>query len=162
VCVLELLDFYSVLAVLGTLSTLAIIGIFRLKPTKTAQKAGSDGVKEMYSVYNDQVKDVIKIKDAQIQRLMAKNRELEPTIEESNGKEPINLDSLAPLLQQRGINPNILQNPFITKLIKKYTKGMGLEEILAIVDQLGILKGNKQPSSEITANEQQSINPNWA
>jgi len=158
----ELLDFYSVLAVLGTLSTLAIIGIFRLKPTKTAQKAGSDGVKEMYAVYNDQVKDVIKIKDAQIQRLMAKNRELEPTLEESGGKEPINLDSLAPLLQQRGINPNILSNPFITKLIKKYTKGMGIEEILAVVDQLGILKGNKQPIGETNPNEPIGQNPNWA
>jgi len=159
---MELLDFYSLIAVLGTLSTVAMIGIFRLKPTKSAQKAGSDGVKEMYAVYNDQVKDVIKIKDAQIQRLMAKNRELEPIIEESGGKEPINLDSLSPLLQQRGINPELLKNPFISKLIKKYTKGMGLEEILAIVDQLGILKGIKKPENEINANVNGSINPNWA
>jgi len=144
---LELLDFYSLIAILGTLSTVALIGIFRLKPTKSAQKAGSDGVKEMYSVYNDQVKDVIKIKDSQIQRLMAKNRELEPVNEDNTTKEPISLDSLAPILQQRGINPEILKNPFVTKLIKKYTKGMGLDEILAVADQFGILKGNKQSQS---------------
>jgi len=161
---MELLDFYSVLAVLGTVSTLAIIGIFRLKPTKTVQKAGQDGVKEMYSVYNNQVKDVIKIKDAQIQRLMAKNRELEPINEEISSNQSINLDSLAPLLQQRGIDPKILkslENPMISKLIKKYTKGMGLDEILTIVDSLGLLKGNKQPQSDtlIPPTEQ---NPNWA
>jgi len=159
---MELLDFYSLIAVLGTLSTVAMIGIFRLKPVKSAQKAGSDGVKEMYSVYNDQVRDVVKLKDGQIARLQAKVRELEPTIEESGGKEPINLDSLAPLLQQRGINPNILSNPFVTKLVKKYTKGMGLEEIMAIVDQLGLLKGTKQPIGETATNEQGQYNPNWA
>jgi len=159
---LELLDFYSLIAVLGTLSTVAMIGIFRLKPSKSAQKAGSDGVKEMYSVYNDQVKDVIKIKDAQIQRLMAKNRELDPVNEDNSTKEPINLDSLAPILQQRGINPALLKNPIVNKLIRKYTKGMGLDEILAVVDQLGILKGNKQSEGQTLSNEQSGFNPNWA
>jgi len=159
---MELLDFYSLIAVLGTLSTVALIGIFRLKPTKSAQKAGSDGVKEMYSVYNDQVKDVIKIKDAQIQRLMAKNRELDPVNEDNTTKESINLDSLAPMLQKRGLDPNLLKNPFVTKMIKKYTKGMDISEILAIVDQLGILKGNKQPQGEAGQYGQQPYNPNWA
>jgi len=162
VCLLELLDFYSLIAILGTLSTVALIGIFRLKPTKSAQKAGSDGVKEMYSVYNDQVKDVIKIKDAQIQRLMAKNRELDPITEENSTKEPINLDSLAPMLQARGINPNLLKNPLVTKLIKKYTKGIGLDEILPILEQFGILKGNKQSQSQTLPNDQSEFNPNWA
>jgi len=159
---LELLDFYSLIAVLGTVSSIALIGIFRLKPTKTALKAGSDGVKEMYSVYNDQVKDVIKIKDAQIQRLMAKNRELEPVNEDNTTKESINLDSLAPILQKRGLDPNLLKNPLITKLIKKYTKGMGLDEIMAVVDSLGILKGNKQPTGQTDQYGQQAYNPNWA
>jgi len=159
---LELLDFYSLIAVLGTLSSVALIAIFRLKPTKSAQKAGSDGVKEMYSVYNDQVKDVIKIKDSQIQRLMAKNRELDPVNEDNSTKEPLSFDSLEPLLRERGINPNLLKNPYVIKLIKKYTKGMNIEEILAIVDQLGILKGNKQSESGTDAAGQQTYNPNWA
>jgi len=148
---MELLDFYTVIAVLGTLSMVALVGIFRLKPIKSAQRAGADGVKEMYSVYNDQVKDVIKIKDSQIARLMAKNRELDPVNEEKPGKEPINLDSLAPMLQSRGINPDLLKNPLVAKYIKKYTKGLGLEEILALVDQFGLLKGNKQsqPSDQV-------------
>jgi len=159
---MELLDFGALLAVLGTVSTIAIIGIFRLKPTKSAQKAGSDGVKEMYSVYNDQVKDVIKIKDAQIQRLLAKNRELDPVNEDNSTKETINLDSLAPILQKRGINPDLLKNPLIAKYIKKYTKGMGLEEILAIADQFGLFKGSKQPQGQTAYTQQEEFNPNWA
>jgi len=159
---LELLDFYSLIAVLGTLSTVAMIGIFRLKPTKTAQKAGSDGVKEMYSVYNDQVKDVIKIKDGQIQRLMAKIRELDPVNEDNSTKQPINLESLAPILQERGINPELLKNPMINKLIKKYTKGMGIEEIIAIADQFGLLKGNKQSKGQIMPDVAGTYDPNFA
>jgi len=158
----ELLDFYSLIAVLGTVSTVAMIGIFRLKPTKSAQKAGSDGVKEMYSVYNDQVKDVIKIKDAQIQRLMAKNRELDPVNDDNSSKQPLSFDSLGPMLQERGINPELLKNPFVIKMIKKYTKGMDITEILAIVDQLGILKGNKQSQSGTDAAGQPAYDPNWA
>jgi len=159
---MELLDFYSLIAVLGTLSSVALIAIFRLKPTKSAQKAGSDGVKEMYSVYNDQVKDVIKIKDSQIQRLMAKNRELDPVNEDNSTKEPISFDSLEPLLRERGINPALLKNPFVTKMIKKYTKGMDLDEILAIVDQLGLLKGDKQPQSVPSTDVAGTYNPNFA
>jgi len=139
-----------------------MIGIFRLKPTKSAQKAGSDGVKEMYSVYNDQVKDVIKIKDGQIQRLMAKIRELDPIIDDNSSKEPISLESLRPILEERGINPAILTNPFVMKYIKKYTKGMGLDEILALAEQFGLFKGNKQPQGEISQSGSVAWDPNSA
>jgi len=159
---MELLDFYSLIAVLGTVASVAFVGIFRLKPTKSAQKAGSDGVKEMYSVYNDQVKDVIKIKDAQIQRLMAKNRELDPVNEDNSSKEPISLESLKPILEERGINPAILTNPFVMKYIKKYTKGMGLDEILALAEQFGLLKGNKQPQDQTVGYGSVAWDPNSA
>jgi len=146
--VVEIIDLYAVLAVLGTISTLAMIGLFRLKPTKTAQKAGSDGVKEMYSVYNDQVKDVLKIKDGQIQRLMAKIRELTPENDQVQESRPIELPALEKLAIDRGINPKILKNPLIMKYIKKYTKGMDITEILEIADSFGFIKGNKQSESE--------------
>jgi len=139
-----------------------MIGIFRLKPTKSAQKAGSDGVKEMYSVYNDQVKDVIKIKDGQIQRLMAKIRELDPVIEDNSAKQPISLESLRPILEERGINPAILTNPFVQKYIKKYTKGMGIDEILALAEQFGLLKGNKQSQDQTAQYGSISWDPNSA
>jgi len=53
------------------------------------------------------------------------------------------LGALEKLAQERGINPALLKNPMLQKLIKKYTKGMGIEEIIAIADQFGLLKGNK-------------------
>jgi len=149
-------------AVLVVGSGVMLYAIKRHNPAKTAAKAGYDSIKTMYETYNSQVQDVLKIKDAQIKRLNAKMQQYEAPIEENTTKEPINLDSLAPMLQERGINPELLKNPFLIKLIKKYTKGMNIDEILAIVNSLGILKGNKQPQGEITLNEQQPLNPNWA
>jgi len=159
---LELLDLVAVLSILGGILSVVMYGIRRHNPQKTANKAGYDSIKTIYETYNTQVQDVLKIKDAQIKRLNAKMQQYEAPIEENTTKEPINLDALAPMLQSKGLDPNLLKNPLITKLIKKYTKGMGLDEILAIVDQLGILKGNKQPSEQIGQYGQQPYNPNWA
>jgi len=142
---LELLDLIAVLSILGGVLGVVVYGIRRHNPQKTATKAGYDGIKSIYEVYNTQVQDVLKIKDAAIKRLNNKIQQYEAPIEENSTKEPINLDSLAPMLQSRGINPDLLKNPLVMKYIKKYTKGMGLDEILALVDQFGLLKGNKQP-----------------
>jgi len=142
---LELYDLIAVMGSLGAVLGVVLYGIRRHNPAKVAARAGYDSIKTMYETYNTQVQDVLKIKDAQIKRLNAKIQADNPPLDEENSpKEPINLESLAPILQQRGINPAILENPFVTKLIKKYTKGMGLDEILALADQFGILKGNKQ------------------
>jgi len=144
---LELFDLIAILGSLGAILGVVLYGIRRHNPAKVAAKAGYDSIKTMYETYNTQVQDVLKIKDAQIKRLNAKIQSESPINDDNSPKESINLDSLAPILQQRGINPNILNNPVITKLIKKYTKGMGIEEILAIVDQFGLLKGNTQSQS---------------
>jgi len=159
---LELLDLVAVLSILGGVLSVVMYGIRRHNPQKTATKAGYDGIKTIYETYNTQVQDVLKIKDAQIKRLNNKIQQYEAPIEENTTKEPINLDSLAPMLQKRGLNPDILKNPLVLKYIKKYTKGMGLDEILAIVDQLGLLKGNKGSQGETLPNEQSNFNPNWA
>jgi len=159
---LELFDLIAILGSLGAVLGVVMYGIRRHNPAKTAAKAGYDSIKTMYETYNTQVKDVLQIKDAQIKRLNAKLQQFEPNIEENSTKEPINLDSLAPMLQERGLDPNLLKNPMINKLIKKYTKGMGLDEILALVDQLGILKRNKQPTDQIGTNVQVGYDPNFA
>jgi len=159
---LELYDLIFMTAVLVTGSGVFIYAIKRHNPAKTAAKAGYDSIKTMYETYNSQVQDVLKIKDAQIKRLNAKMQQYEAPIEEITTKEPINLDSLAPMLQERGINPALLTNPIVSKYIKKYTKGMGIEEILAIVDQLGILKGNKQPKNETGSVIPTGYDPNFA
>jgi len=163
VCVLlELYDLVAILGSLGAVLGVVMYGIRRHNPAKTAAKAGYDSIKTMYETYNTQVTDVLKIKDAQIKRLNAKMQQYEAPIEENVTKEPINLDSLAPMLQERGINPAILSNPLVSKYIKKYTKGMGIEEILAIVDQLGILKGNKKPQDQIGTTISTGYDPNFA
>jgi len=161
VCMLELLDFLAIIIVSGVGMGMLAYSISRRNPAKTAAKAGYDSIKTMYETYNTQVKDVLAIKDSQIKRLNAKIQADTPINEDNSTKEPINLDSLSPLLQERGINPALLTNPFVSKLIKKYTKGMGLEEIMAIVDQLGLLKGNKKSQSGAVI-ESGEYNPNWA
>jgi len=156
---LELLDLIAVLSILGGVLGVVMFGIIRHNPQKSATRAGYDGIKTIYETYNTQVQDVLKIKDTQIKRLNNKIQQYEQPIEENSTNEPINLDSLSPMLQARGLNPDILKNPLVNKLIKKYTKGMGLEEIMAIVDQLGLLKGTKGSQGGTIENEQFANSP---
>jgi len=145
---LELYDLLAVIAVLGVISFQVMLVISRLKPAKSANKGAQDSISSMYNTYNQQVKDVLLIKDKQIKSLHNKIQQLEPDIEPNDTNTPIELGALENLAKERGINPAILKNPMLQKLIKKYTKGMGIEEIIAIADQFGLLKGNKQPQSK--------------
>jgi len=160
---LELYDMIFMIAVLGVGSGVFTYAIKRHNPAKTAARAGYEGIKTIYETYNTQVQDVLKIKDAQIKRLNAKLQQYEAPIEEEKpSKEPMNLDSLAPMLQERGLDPNLLKNPLILKYIKKYTKGMSIEEIVQIAGSLGLIKGNKGSQGQIAINEQPAYDPNWA
>jgi len=159
---LELIDLYGLIAVLVTASGLVITSIFMLRGGKKAPRAAQDSIKTMYETYNQQVHDVIKLKDNQIKRLNANLQQFAPDNEDNATKDPINLESLAPILQERGINPELLKNPMINKLIKKYTKGMGIEEIVAIADQFGLLKGNKQSRGQIVPDVAGAYDPNFA
>jgi len=153
---LELYDLVFGLMVLGVGSGVFMYAITRINPMKKAQKGGYDGIKSNYEVYNQQVKDIITLKDNQIKRLNAKITQLEPDLEQNESNTPIELGALEKLAQERGINPALLKNPMLQKLIKKYTKGMGIEEIIAIADQFGLLKGNKksQPSDTLINQDQ--------
>jgi len=160
---LELID---VLLILGVFLPLLFVGIWqlnRVNPNKKANKAGDNSIKELYSVHNQQVTDVLKLKDKQISSLSAKLR----VYEEETEEEPEEVSDLVKnpeiqkLLQAKGINPALLDNPIIQKYIKKYTKGMSIEQVLEIANQLGFLKGNKQ-SEDVTASQSQEYNPNWA
>jgi len=140
----------AVIAVLVSVLGGVFGGIILIKKGEKGKKTAQDSISSMYTTYNQQVKDVIAIKDSQLKRLQNKIQQLEPDLEEESSKanSPIELGSLEKLAQERGINPAILKNPMLQKLIKKYTKGMGIEEIIAIADQFGLLKGNKQPKSD--------------
>jgi len=158
VCVSELYEFLSIIAVIVGVLGGVFGGIILLKRGEKGKKTAQDSISSMYSTYNQQVKDVLQIKDSQIKRLQNKIQQLEPNLEETTENTPLELGALEKLAQERGINPAILKNPMLQKLIKKYTKGMGIEEIIAIADQFGLLKGNKQPKSETQGLETSNAN----
>jgi len=123
-------------------SGLFMFAILRFSGDKKAKKSGSDGVKDMYSVYSDQVRDILKLKDNHIKRLNAELQQYSPNSEEEPETE-VKYEDLASMAEQSGISPVILNNPLVKKYIKKYTKGMDLDEILALVNQFKSLAGNK-------------------
>jgi len=161
------MELIEVLLILGIFLPLLFVGIWqlnRVNPNKKANKAGDNSIKELYSTFNQQVNDVLKLKDKQIASLSAKLRNYEEETEEEE-PEPIadliKSPEIQELLKQRGINPSLLNNPIIQKQIKKYTKGMTIEQVLEIAQQFGLLKGNKESQSGIKQ-ESQEYNPNWA
>jgi len=146
VCVLETFDFLSILAVLGTVFAMLVYGLNRHNPSKKATKSGSDGVQDMYSVYSEQVKDILKLKDNHIKRLNAQLQQEIGSDDETD--QPVaKYEDLKALAKEAGINPLILEMPFVKTQIKKYTKGMSIEEIISTVKELKGFIGNKQSQS---------------
>jgi len=161
------MELIEVLLILGVFFPLLFVGIWqlnRVNPNKKAAKAGDSSIKELYTVYNSQVSDVLKIKDKVIASLQAKLRNYEDETEEEQPEQIADLiknPEIQELLRQKGINPALMDNPLIQKYIKKYTKGMTIEQVLEIAKQFGLLKGSKEPQSG-TTEESQAYNPNWA
>jgi len=160
----ELNDIFLILGIFLPVFFVAIWQLNRVNPTKKGLKAGDNSIKEMYNTYNQQVQDVLKVKDKQIASLSAKLRVYDEDTEQEPSQdvgELVKNPEIQKLLQAKGINPALLDNPIITKYIKKYTKGMSIEQVLEIANQLGFLKGNKQ-SQEGAIGQPQEYNPNWA
>jgi len=159
----ELTDIFLILGIFLPLLFVGIWQLNRANPTKKAVKAGDNSIKELYSVYNQQVNDVLKVKDKQIASLTAKlrNYEEEPEEEAPEVTDLIKNPEIQKLLQAKGINPALLENPILQKLIKKYTKGMSIEQVLEIANTLGFLKGNTQ-SQTGAIGAPAEYNPNWA
>jgi len=161
---MELNDIILILGIFVPIFFTVIWQLNRLNPNKKASKAGDNSIKELYSVHNQQVTDVLKLKDRQISSLSAKLRLYEDETEEEEPEQITDLiknPEIQELLKQRGINPTVLDNPVIQKYIKKYTKGMTMEQVLELAQSFGLLKGNKQSQGETTP-ESQEYNPNWA
>jgi len=161
----EILD---VLLVLGVFIPLLLVGVWqlnRVNPNKRAAKAGDNSIKDLYGVYNQQVQDVLKIKDKQLASLTQKLRNFEEENEEEEPEEIVDLvknPEIQALLQKRGINPALMDNPIIQKYIKKYTKGMTIEQVIEIAQQFGLLKGSKQSQDPLGTNAEQQYNKDWA
>jgi len=155
------MELSEVLLILGIFLPLFFMGIWqlnRLNVTKKGVKAGDSSIKEMYSVYNQQVNDVLKIKDKQISSISAKLRSLESEEYEEEEKPAMNLEGIKPLLASRGINPALLDLPFVQNLIKKYTKDMSIEDITQLISTFA---GNKQPTQPDSSTAQTGQNPNY-
>jgi len=156
---MQLLD---VLLILGVFLPLVFVGIWqlnRLNPTKKAQKAGDSSIRELYSVYNDQVSDVLKIKDKVISSLQAKLRNFEEEEQEEpdDGVKPVTWEEVTALVTTHYPKYAGLL-PLVKKQVMEATKGMTREEILNYVKQF---TGNKQ-SEAVTTPESATYNPNWA
>jgi len=161
------MELNEVLLILGVFIPVFIVVIWqlnRLNPIKKASKAGDSSIKELYSVYNNQVADVLKLKDKAISSLQAKLRIYETEPVEENSEEVADLiknPEIQKLLQEKGINPTIFENPVIQKYIKKYTKGMSIEQVLEIAQQFGLLKGSKESEGGATP-QTQGYDKDWA
>jgi len=142
---------------------LLLVGIWqlnRLNPNKKANKAGDSSIKELYSVYNTQVSDVLKLKDKSIASLQAKLRNFEEPNEEeeqSGNQKQVTFEEITALVKQTypKYAPAL---PFMKKQIMEITKGMTLEQVLEYVKQI---TGNKQPQGQ-TDPQSPEYNPNWA
>jgi len=145
---MELYDLVFAILSLVMGSGVLIYGLSKRNLAEKGKKTSQDSISSMYSTYNQQVKDVLDLKDKQIKRLNNKIQQLEPDTEQDQTNTPLELGSLEKVLTERGINPALLKNPLVQKYIKKYTKGMGIEEIIALADQFGFLKGGKKPESK--------------
>jgi len=157
---MELID---VLLVLGVFLPLLFVGVWQLNranPTRKGVKAGDSSIKEMYNVYNQQVTDVLKVKDRQIQSLSTKLRSFESEEEEEepdNGVKPVTFEEITALVNTKYPKyANLL--PLVKKQVMEATKGMTMTEILNYVKQF---TGNQESQGTPTP-ESITYNPNWA
>jgi len=156
------MEFNDVLLILGVFLPLLLVGIWqlnRLNPNKKANKAGDSSIKELYSVYNTQVSDVLKLKDKSIASLSAKLRiyeQQDEEVDQGNEKE-VTFEEITALVKQSypKYSPML---PFMKDKIMEITKGMTLEQILDYVKQI---TGDKQ--SEGSPNKESfEWNKDWA
>jgi len=156
----ELIDVLLILGIVIPLFFMVGWQLNRVNPTRKGVKAGDSSIKEMYNVYNQQVNDVLKVKDRQIQSLSTKLRSFEAEEEEEepdNGVKPVTWDEITALVNTQYPKYASLL-PLVKKQVMEATKGMSMQEILEYVKQF---TGNKQPQ-ESPNPESVAYNPNWA
>jgi len=145
---MELID---VLLILGMFLPVFFVGIWqlnRLNPIKKSLKAGDSSIKEMYGVYNQQVTDVLKVKDKQISSLSAKLRNYdEDEQEDEPNQKQVTFEEIQALVKTKYPKQAILL-PLIRKQVMDATKGMTMEEILGYVKQF---TGNQESQGSAIA-----------
>jgi len=156
---MELNDVLLILGVFIPVFLMVIWQLNRLNPIKKGAKAGDSSIKELYSVYNTQVSDVLKLKDKVIASQQAKLRNFEDQDEqeELGAEKQVTFEEITALVKQAypKFTPML---PVFKKQIMEITKGMSLQEVLEYVKQI---TGNKQPEA-ITSPESVTWNKDWA
>jgi len=151
----ENVELNEVLLILGIFLPLFFVGVWqlnRINPNKKASKAGDSSIKDLYTVYNTQVSDILKLKDKAISSLNAKLRNFEEEPEEEEQDDSISPEDLSPILKEYGINPALLEIPMVKEKIKEFTQGMSITDLIRIATQFK--KTSKGPELEpITENE---------
>jgi len=156
---MELYDYITILTLSVMVFGTFMIYMSRQNKGQKARKAGDEGVSTMYNVYNQQVEDVLKLKDNQIKRLNSRITQLEPVDQEEsdNGVKPVTFEEITALVNTK--YPKYAQLlPLVKKQVMDATKGMTMNEILSYVKQF---TGNQQSQGE-TNPESITYNPNWA
>jgi len=157
------MELTDILLILGVFFPCFFVGIWqlnRLNPMKKAARAGDSSIRDLYSVYNDQVSDVLKIKDKVIASLQTKLRNFEEDQEEEedNGVKPVTFEEITALVTaQYPKYANLL--PLVKKQVMDATKGMSMDEILQYVKTF---TGNKESKESPIEPQSATYNPNWA
>jgi len=142
-------DITLILLVLGIYVPTFVGVMLVIKRPNTGKKkvveSSSDSVGEMFDTSSRGYKDIIKVKDNQIRSLTQK---LNIANEDVPGEESImehvpSWDEIKQLAATQGLNPLLLELPFIKKQVKALTKGMSIEEITNNVAQIKKLAGDK-------------------
>jgi len=157
---MELIEVLLFLGMFFPIFFVAVWQLNRMNPNKKAVKAGDNSIKEMYNVYSQQVQDVLKVKDRQIQSLSTKLRSFESEEEEEeedDGVKPVTFEEITALVDSKYPKYAKLL-PLVKKQVMEATKGMTMNEILSYVKQF---TGNTETAG--TSNpESIAYNPNWA
>jgi len=137
-----------VLLVLGLYIPTLVLVMIKLKPSKSGrnkvENAASSSVSELYEVSNKQTKDILKVKDNLIRSLQQKLHLLrDEEDQEQQAGTAIQWDDVKALAKAKGINPLLLEIPFVKKQAKSFIKDMTMEDLIANVDEFQKLAGSK-------------------
>lgn len=136
-------DQVLVMLILGVYipSFVGLLWVLRRPKTgkKKVQELSSDSVAEMFDTSSKGYKDIVKVKDNQIQSLTAKlrraNEEENQDQENLLDQEP-SWEDIKAIAKTQGINPLLLEIPMVKKEVKKLIRGMSIQEIAENVGEV--------------------------
>jgi len=161
--IMEINDVLLILAVFLPVFFVGIWQLNRLNPPKKGVKAGDSSIKEMYGVYNQQVTDVLKVKDRQISSLSTKLRNYEESNEEE--EEPTEKGATFEEITQlvKVSYPQYAKMlPLFKDQILKATKGMTINEIIQYIGSITGKTPTGGLSQAATTQDAQSYRTDWA